>query len=330
MITTTRNAQTGYSQTPTLNCHGRALTSRSHYASNFPIMQLSRAPSIKNRRMACINSMANVTTYLILCFGMSWALVSHITLLYQDVELQAKVTTKCFFDVEVGGETLGRIVVGLFGDVVPKTAENFRALCTGDKGFGYKGCSFHRIIKDFMIQGGDFTRGDGTGGESIYGSRFKDESFALKHVGPGVLSMANAGPDTNGSQFFICTVKMWRDTFSSMFGSGKIALKRNVKCLEIAFQSKCHLKLSACHRGTLETRMLRRKEGYGSLLVFLIRKTPWLDNRHVVFGHVIDGMDVVRKLESVETSRIIQFSRGQSPPRFCISSGKLHQPLIEM
>ncbi|KAM1299368.1 hypothetical protein ACFX1Q_000775 [Malus domestica] len=138
-------------------------------------------------------------------------------------QLQATVTTKCFFDIDIGGEAVGRLVLGLFGE----------------KGYGYKGCSIHRIIKDFMIQGGDFTQGDGTGGVSIYGSKFADESFALKHVGPGVLSMANAGPGTNGSQFFICTVK-----------------------------------------------------------------TPWLDNRHVVFGHVIEGMDVLRKLESQETSRL--------------------------
>jgi len=156
-------------------------------------------------------------------------------------QAEAIATSTVFFDIAVGDEPAGRLTMDLYGSVAPKTAENFRSLCTGEKGVGavsgkplhYEGCSFHRIIPGFMCQGGDFTSGDGQGGESIYGGDFADEPFEFSHFEPGLLSMANAGPDTNGSQFFITTAV-----------------------------------------------------------------TDFLDGKHVVFGKVVGGMDVLKAMES--------------------------------
>merc|ERR1712168_1639039 len=118
---------------------------------------------------------------------------------------QTDTMSTAFFDITIGGQPAGRICMELYEKDVPMTVRNFKELCTGQNGFGYEKSCFHRVIPGFMCQGGDFTRGNGTGGKSIYGAKFEDENFIHKHTGKGILSMANAGPNTNGSQFFLCT-----------------------------------------------------------------------------------------------------------------------------
>jgi len=170
-----------------------------------------------------------------------------------DDPMTTETQRKVFLDVQIGPGKIQRITIGLFDTIVPKTASNFYHLCVGDKGISFENSPFHRVIPQFMLQGGDITKGNGTGGKSIYGEKFADENFKLTHTGPGVLSMANSGPGTNGSQFFITTVA-----------------------------------------------------------------TPWLDGKHVVFGKVIDGMNVVQQVEAVGSA-----SGKTSQPVMVVKAGAL-------
>ncbi|XP_035670390.1 peptidyl-prolyl cis-trans isomerase-like [Branchiostoma floridae] len=214
--------------------------------------------------------MAATSGNTLVCLGVALIIVFHMSAVNTQIQATSTATSSperkprelAFFDVTIGGVPAGRIVFELRLDVVPRTAENFLSLCTGEKGIGqsgkplhYKGSRFQRVIPNFMAQGGDFTTEDGMGGESIYGEDFADENFVLSHTGPGVLSMANAGPDTNGSQFFITFVA-----------------------------------------------------------------TPWLDGKHVVFGRVVEGMDVLYQIKAVGSQ-----SGATSKDVIIADSGRLSQ-----